>query len=236
VAEKAASAPSTGGNRSTFPALPVRLRTTRRGRSPSRPRSVRPECRVLQMGDAFRPGRLRVGPGDELVVSCGGGWKERTVCASTGTERSSYRKWALSVAGRRSGSEDPPADQVRDGRGGAIRRLHRADEGFLVSVLGEVQSPGRFQVSSFHTPSRRSPWRGDQGHRLAAARAGQAGEGNGQGDRRLRLLLRGDITHDIRLHSGTPSSFPWWGRLSPWRRGSRQAIYELKAKNRSGGD
>ena len=61
-------------------------------------------------------------------------------------------------------------------------------KGFLVSVLGEVQSPGRYPGFLLpHRPPGDRHGGGDQGHRLAAARAGQAGEGNGQGDRRLRL-------------------------------------------------
>ena len=86
------------------------------------------------------------------------------------------------------GGEDPPAEQVRHGRRGAVRRLHRADE--RVPGVGHRGGPVPRPDSGFLLPHRPPGDRhggGDQGHRLAAAPAGQAGAGNGKGDRRLRL-------------------------------------------------
>ena len=71
-----------------------------------RARAVRPEGRGPATGR--RPSGPRTitwsGPATSSSSSCGGGWRGRTVCASTGTARSSSRKWAPSPwRGRRSG-------------------------------------------------------------------------------------------------------------------------------------
>jgi protein involved in polysaccharide export with SLBB domain len=126
-------------------------------------------------------------------------------------------------------------------RVGAIAEV-RADvslgelKGFQVSLLGEVTTPGRYQASSFHTVLQALTLGGgikDIGsfRRVRVKRGGSTVLDLDIYD----FLLRGDITHDIRLRAGDAVFVPVAGPLvAVVGEVRRQAIYELKEEETIG--
>ncbi|MBK5095069.1 MAG: SLBB domain-containing protein [Deltaproteobacteria bacterium] len=109
-------------------------------------------------------------------------------------------------------------------------------KGFPVSVVGEVKAPGMYQVSSFHTALRAILMAGgikDIGtlRRVQIKRGGETVTDVDIYD----ILLKGDITHDIRLHTAAAIFVPVAGPLvAVVGEVRRQAIYELKQEKSIG--
>jgi protein involved in polysaccharide export with SLBB domain len=109
-------------------------------------------------------------------------------------------------------------------------------KGFQVSLLGEVTTPGRYQVSSFHTVLQALTLAGgikDIGsfRRVRVKRGGSTVLDLDIYD----FLLRGDITRDIRLQAGDAVFVPVAGPLvAVVGEVRRQAIYELKEEETIG--
>lgn len=105
-------------------------------------------------------------------------------------------------------------------------------KGFHVSVVGEVEVPGRLHVSSFHTVLQAIERAGgpkDIGslRRVTLKRAG----GIGQEIDVYDFLLKGDAAPEIRLRSGDTVFVPVVGPLvAVVGEVRRQAIYELKGE------
>ena len=109
-------------------------------------------------------------------------------------------------------------------------------KGFLVSLLGEVKSPGRHHVSSYHTVLQAITMSG--GIRdIGSFRRVQVKRGTETVDELdvYDFLLRGDITHDIRMQAGdavfVPVAGPFVAVVGEVR---RQAICELKEEKTIG--
>jgi protein involved in polysaccharide export with SLBB domain len=109
-------------------------------------------------------------------------------------------------------------------------------KGFQVSLLGEVTTPGGYQVSSFHTVLQALTLAGgikDIGsfRRVRVKRGGSTVLDLDIYD----FLLRGDITRDIRLQAGDAVFVPVAGPLvAVVGEVRRQAIYELKEEETIG--
>ncbi len=109
-------------------------------------------------------------------------------------------------------------------------------KGFPVSVVGEVKAPGMYQVSSFHTALRAILMAGgikDIGtlRRVQIKRGGETVTDVDIYD----ILLKGDITHDIRLHTAAAIFVPVAGPLvAVVGEVRRQAIYELNQEKSIG--
>ena len=194
-----------------------------------------PRAEVPQMGDALpAPDDYVVGPGDELVVKLWGR-VEGTHRLRVDRDGKVFipKMGPLSVAGKTLGE----VKTLLRNKFGTIAEV-QSDvsigqmKGFLVSVLG--RSPVAGPVPGFLLPHRPPGDRhggGDQGHRLAAARAGQAGQGNGQGDRRLRLPPAGGRHPRHPPAAGDAVFVPVVGPLvAVAGEVRRQAIYELKGE------
>jgi protein involved in polysaccharide export with SLBB domain len=109
-------------------------------------------------------------------------------------------------------------------------------KGFPVSVVGEVKAPVMYHVSSFHTALQSITMAGgikDIGtlRRVQIKRGGETVTDIDIYD----FLLKGDITHDIRLHTGDAIFVPVAGPLvAVVGEVRRQAIYELKQEKSIG--
>ncbi|MBP2676017.1 MAG: polysaccharide export protein [Deltaproteobacteria bacterium] len=194
-----------------------------------------PRAEVSQMGDTLpSPDDYVVGPGDELIVKL---WGRMEGTHRLRVDRDGKvfipKMGPLSVAGKTLGD----VKTLLRNKFGTVAEV-QSDvsigqmKGFLVSVIGEVQSPGRIQVSSFHTALQAIAMAGgikDIGslRRLQVKRGQETVKEIDVYD----FLLQGDVTHDIRLRSGDAVFVPVVGPLvAVAGEVRRQAIYELKGE------
>ena len=194
-----------------------------------------PRGEVSQMGDTLpSPDDYVIGPGDELIVKL---WGRMEGTHRLRVDRDGKvfipKMGPLSVAGKTLGE----VKTLLRNKFGTVAEV-QSDvsigqmKGFLVSVIGEVQSPGRIQVSSFHTALQAIAMAGgikDIGslRRLQVKRGQETVKEIDVYD----FLLQGDVTHDIRLRSGDAVFVPVVGPLvAVAGEVRRQAIYELKGE------
>jgi len=194
-----------------------------------------PRAEVPLPGDAFPvPDEYVIGPGDELIVKL---WGRMEGTHRLRVDRDGKvfipKMGPLSVAGKTLGE----VKTLLRNKFGTVAEV-QSDvsigqmKGFLVSVIGEVQSPGRFQVSSFHTALQAIAMAGgirDIGslRRVQVKRGKETAKEIDVYD----FLLQGDVTHDIRLRSGDAVFVPVVGPLvAVAGEVRRQAIYELKGE------
>jgi protein involved in polysaccharide export with SLBB domain len=199
----------------------------------------RPELDHPMIGDTYPVSDdYVIGPGDEIIVKLWGRMEGTHRLRVDRDGKIFFPKLgSMYVAGKTFGE----LKSYLRKRVGAIAEV-RADislgdlKGFEVSLLGEVTTPGRYQVTSFQTVL----------HALTLAR----GIRDIGSFRRVQVkrggatvldldiydfLLRGDITHDIRLQAGDAVFVPVAGPLvAVVGEVRRQAIYELKEEKTIG--
>ncbi len=191
------------------------------------------------MADSFPvPDDYVVGPGDEIIVKL---WGRMEGIHRMRVDREGKiffpKLGPMYVAGKTFGE----LKTFLRGKVGSIAEV-RADislgelTGFLVSVLGEVPAPGRVRVSSFHTVLQAIAMAG--GIRdIGSLRRVQVKRGK-ETVREIDIydfLLRGDVTHDVRLSAGDAIFVPVAGPLvAVAGEVRRQAIYELKEERSIG--
>jgi protein involved in polysaccharide export with SLBB domain len=194
-----------------------------------------PRTEAPGIGEALPvPDDYVIGPGDELVVKL---WGRMEGTHRLRVDRDGKvfvpKMGPLSVAGKTLGE----VKSLLRNRFGTIAEVHSdvsigQMKGFIVSVLGEVQSPGRYQVSSFHTALQAIAIAGgikDIGslRRVQIRRGKETVKEIDVYD----FLLRGDVTHDIRLSPGDAVFVPVVGPLvAVVGEVRRQDIYELKSE------
>jgi protein involved in polysaccharide export with SLBB domain len=189
----------------------------------------------ISVGEAFPvPDDYVIGPGDEVVVRLWGRI-EGTYRLRVDRDGKVFlpKMGPLSVAGKTLG-EVKTLLRNRFGTTPEVRSDVSAGQmkGFLVSVLGEVQAPGRFHISSFHTALQAIAMAG--GIRdIGSLRRVQVKRGK-ETAREIDIydfLLKGEVTHDIRLLAGDAVFVPVVGPLvAVAGEVRRQAIYELKGE------
>ena len=191
------------------------------------------------MGDSYPVSDAYViGPGDEIIVKLWGRLEGTHRMQVDRDGKIFFPKLGpMYVAGKTFGELKT---YIRK-KVGAIAEV-RADillgelKGFPVSVVGEVKAPGMYQVSSFHTVLQAITMAGgikDIGtlRRIQIKRGGETVTDVDIYD----FLLKGDITHDIRLHTGDAIFVPVAGPLvAVVGEVRRQAIYELKQEKSIG--
>jgi protein involved in polysaccharide export with SLBB domain len=191
------------------------------------------------MGDSYPVSdEYVIGPGDEIIVKLWGRLEGTHRMRVDRDGKIFFPKLGpMYVAGKTFGELKT---YIRK-KVGAIAEV-RADvllgelKGFPVSVVGEVKAPGMYQVSSFHTALQSITMAGgikDIGtlRRVQIKRGGETVTDIDIYD----FLLKGDITHDIRLHTGDAIFVPVAGPLvAVVGEVRRQAIYELKQEKSIG--
>jgi protein involved in polysaccharide export with SLBB domain len=191
------------------------------------------------MADSFPvPDDYVIGPGDEIVVKLWGRLEGSHKMRVDRDGKIFFPKLGpMYVAGKTFGE----LKTYLRNKVGAIAEV-RADtsvgelKGFHVSLLGEVKSPGQYHVSSFHTVLQAITMAGGIKD-IGSFRRVQVKRGT-ETINELDIydfLLRGDITHDIRLQAGdaifVPVAGPFVAVVGEVR---RQAIYELKQEKSIG--
>jgi len=194
-----------------------------------------PRGEAPMIGDAVPvPTDYVIGPGDEIIVKL---WGRMEGTHRLRVDRDGKvfvpKMGPLSVAGKTLGE----VKTLLQNKFGTIAEVSSdvsigQMKGFVVSVLGEVQSPGRYQVSSFHTALQAIAMAGgikDIGSlRRVQIRRGKV---TIKEIDIYDFLLRGDVTHDIRLSPGDTVFVPVVGPLvAVSGEVRRQDIYELKAE------
>ena len=194
-----------------------------------------PRADVPPAGEAFPVSDdYVVGPGDEFVVKLWGRM-EGTYRLRVDRDGKVFlpKMGPLSVAGKTFGE----VKALLRGRFGTTLEV-QSDvsigqmKGFQVSVLGEVRTPGRYQVSSFHTALQAIAMAGGIKD-IGSLRRVQVKRG-GETPREIDIyefLLRGNVTPDIRLLAGDAVFVPVVGPLvAVAGEVRRPAIYELKGE------
>jgi len=192
-----------------------------------------PRAEAPPSGDALPvPDVYLIGPGDEIIVKLWGRMEETFRLRVDRDGKVFLPKMGpLSVAGKTLG-EVKALLRSRFGTTPEVRSDVSIGQmkGFQVSVLGEVQTPGRYQVSSFHTALQAIALAGGIKD-IGSLRRVQVKRGR-EIAREIDIydfLLRGDVTPDIRLQAGDAVFVPVVGPLvAVAGEVRRPAIYELK--------
>jgi len=198
-----------------------------------------PQMEVSPMGDYYPvPDEYVIGPGDEVVVQLWGRMEGVHRMQVDRNGKIFFPKFgSFYVAGKSFGE----VKEMLRGKTGSVAEVYSDVsagrlKGFLVSVLGEVESPGRQLVTPFHTVFQAITAAGgirDIGS-LRGVQVKRGTETVAEVDI-YEFLLRGDVTRDVRLRAGDVVFVPVAGPLvAVAGEVRRQAIYELKSERTIG--